>query len=54
MSDSSFPETGAAGREEMLSELFAQMVIQHANMARMLREPIESAGLYGGVEDRNK
>jgi hypothetical protein len=36
MSDSSFSEAGAAGREDMLSDLFAQMVVQHANMARML------------------
>ena len=46
MSDSSFPEAGATGEEAMRSELFAQMVVQHANLARMLmgRTPHPQSG----------
>jgi hypothetical protein len=46
MSDPNLSNAGAAGREEVLSELFAQMVIQHANLARMMmgRTPHPQSG----------
>lgn len=46
MSDSNSSEAGTPDREEILSALFAQMVMQHANMARLMmgRAPHPQSG----------